>query len=91
MLLVVTVMLCVLSATYFSVIPSATFTPSKCPKLPRVMVFPPCEVEDVEVMMLPVCDLRDKKSQEVQSKVLSIATATNNTFRFMSEIIGVDK
>ena len=56
------------------------------------MVFPPCEVEDVEVIMLPACDLRDKKSQEVQSKVLSIVTATNNnTFRFISEIIGVDK
>ena len=55
------------------------------------MVFPPCEVEEVEVMMLPACDLRDKKSQEVQSKVLSIATATNNIFRFISEMIGVDK
>ena len=55
------------------------------------MVFPPCEVEEVEVMMLPACDLRNKKSQEVQSKVLSIATATNNTFRFISEIIGVDE
>ena len=54
------------------------------------MVFPPCEVEDVEVTMLPACDLRDKKSHEMQSKVLSIATATNNTFRFISEIIGVD-